>query len=80
MNITTTIVHNHKGTAQVVAKGQGKQRTIAYDHEVTHERNHGNAAGTLALVLIKGDRARKIASETAKVTHFNGGKVKFTLG
>ena len=51
MNITTTLVHNDNGTPKVVAKGAGKQRTINYDHGVSHERNYGNAAGTLAAVF-----------------------------
>lgn len=39
------------GAGRVTAKGAGKQRTIPFDPAVSSERNHGNAAGTLALVL-----------------------------
>lgn len=51
LNITTTLVHTDKGAPKIVAKGSGKQRTISYDHGVSHERNFGTAAGTLALAL-----------------------------
>ena len=81
MRIVTELVHNHNGTAQVRAKGAGKQRTIAYDHALSHERNHGLAAGTLALVLIQGDTARRLAAETAKHRQMpTGGKHEFVLG
>lgn len=80
MRITASVVHNHNGTAQVLAKGEGRQRTIAYDHSVSHERNIGNAAGTLALVLIQGETARKVAARTATHTDKGGGKHVFTLG
>lgn len=51
MKITTTLVHNDKGTTKIVAKAAGKQRTINYDHGVSHDYNHGTAAGVLANVL-----------------------------
>lgn len=79
MRITAKVVHNHNGTAQILAKGAGKQRTIAYDHALSHERNIGNGAGTLALVLVQGDRARAVAAKTATHTIKNGTHV-FTLG
>lgn len=49
--ITTTIAHTSTGATRIVAKGKGKQRTISYDHATSHDRQHGEAAGTLALVL-----------------------------
>lgn len=49
--ITTTYTTTDKGAGRIVAKGNGKQRTIPFDHEVSVDRNHGNAAGELALVL-----------------------------
>jgi len=79
MRIHTTIVHNANGTAQVKATGAGRQRTIAYDHALSHERNHGEAAGTLALVLITTEKARQVAAQTAG--HFSvAGKHTFTIG
>lgn len=48
MNITAK--HNTE-TDKIVAKGGGKQRTVAFDHSKSEDWNIGNAAGTLALVL-----------------------------
>lgn len=47
MRITTTLIHRHDGRAQIVAKANGKQLTTNYDHALSHERNHGEAAGLL---------------------------------
>lgn len=51
-----TIIHtkyktNASGRSQVLAKGGGKQRTVNWDASRSTDWNHGNAAGTLALVL-----------------------------
>lgn len=73
LNITTTLVHNDKGVAKIVAKGAGKQRTINYDHGVSHERNHGTAAGTLALALGLSD-SPEIQHETV-----DGRKHRFSI-
>lgn len=79
MRIHTQYVTNGSGTAQIRATGMGKQRTIAADFSKSNARNHGEAAGTLALVLIQGERSRQVAAKTAK--HFvTGGKHTFTLG
>lgn len=51
MEIKTTYKTNVNGTAQIVAKGGGKQRTINVDHSKSLAHSHGVAAGTLALVL-----------------------------
>lgn len=51
VTITTTYKVNDKGAGRITAKGNGKQRTISYDHSRTPEQNHGDAAGTLALAL-----------------------------
>lgn len=51
MNIRTTYKTNHNGTGQIVAKGGGKQRTVTYNPAWPSDRNHGHAAGTLALAL-----------------------------
>lgn len=81
MNITTTYVTNGNGAGQIRATGSGRQRTVAYDHAYSPEWNHGNAAGTLALVLITGYTARKVAADTAKVVqHRHNGKMRFSLG
>ncbi len=49
--ITTQYKTNASGKGQILAKGGGKQRTVNYDHGAYDDRNHGEAAGTLALAL-----------------------------
>lgn len=51
MRIVTTYKTNANGRAQILAKGNGKQKTVSYDHAQSMDWNHGNAAGTLALTL-----------------------------
>lgn len=73
MRITTRYTSNNNGTGQVLAKGGGKQRTVNWNHIKSNDWNHGNAAGTLALVLFQGDQSRAIAAKVAthKVTETN---------
>lgn len=81
MNITTTYTSNGNGRSQIRATGAGRQRTVSYDQSRSPEWNHGNAAGTLALVLIEGDTARTVAARTARITrHRVEGKMRFSLG
>lgn len=80
MNITTTKKNNHNGTPQILAKGNGKQRTVSYDLSKSIEWNHGNAAGTLALVLFQSEESRKIAAKHAKVIKDTGAKMVFGFG
>lgn len=49
--IRTAYTTTATGASRIVAKGGGKQRTIPFDPAVSSDRNHGNAAGTLGLVL-----------------------------
>jgi hypothetical protein len=49
--IRTSYQTNASGRSQILAKGGGKQRTVNYDDSKSSDWNHGNAAGTLALVL-----------------------------
>lgn len=51
VTITTKHTSTATGAGRVLAKGGGKQRTIEWDHSVSSARNHGNAAGELALAL-----------------------------
>lgn len=51
MKIRTKYITNAKGTGQIVAKYDGRQRTIPWDHSASVDHNHGLAAGTLALAL-----------------------------
>jgi len=80
VRITTTYTTNAKGEGRLVAKGEGKQRTTVYDHSASPARNHGLAAGELALVLVQGERARQVAANTAKRLRTENGKMVFTLG
>jgi len=49
--ITVKPTSNASGRPQRIAKGGGKQRTIAVDLGASEDRNAGAAAGTLANVL-----------------------------
>lgn len=49
--ITTTYGSKANGAGKIVAKGGGRQRTVTYDPAVSKERNHGSAAGDVALLL-----------------------------
>ena len=49
--ITTRYTVTEKGAGRIVAKGNGKQATVVYDHEHSADWNHGEAAGTLCLKL-----------------------------
>lgn len=72
MNITTKHTSNANGRGQVIAKGGGKQRTTSWDYSKSDDWNHGNAAGTLALVLFQGETARRLAAKMATHTKRNG--------
>lgn len=79
MRIHTVLVHNASGRAQIKATAAGRQRTVSYDHALSPERNHGLAAGELALVLVQGETARRLAAETAR--HIvKGARHTFTFG
>lgn len=80
MRITTSYVTAANGAGKILAKGEGKQRTVPFDHSLSVARNHGVAAGTLALVLVQGDTARAVAAKTATHTVNNKGQHVFTLG
>lgn len=49
--IRTAYKTNPNGRGQIVAKGNGKQRTVSFDPSKSSDWNHGAAAGELALVL-----------------------------
>lgn len=51
MYVIRTEYKNVNGAGKIVAKCNGKQRTIGYDPAMSSDRNHGTAAGTLALAL-----------------------------
>lgn len=51
MRIVTQYKTNGSGAGQIVAKGGNRQRTVPYNPALSADRNHGLAAGTLALAL-----------------------------
>lgn len=79
LNITVRATSNSKGTPQRIAKGGGKQRTVAVDLGKSSDWNAGNAAGTLAAVLIQGDAARRIAADNFTHTHNDDQSHTFSL-
>lgn len=83
MKISTRHTSNAQGRGQVIAKatvnGLSKQRTASWDHAVSADRNHGNAAGTLAAALIVGKTARRLAAQHATHTVNADGSHTFVL-
>lgn len=65
MNITTTYKTNASGTGQILAKGGGKQRTVAYDDSHSVNYNHGTAAGALVLALVGSTDPAKVKEVTS---------------
>jgi hypothetical protein len=51
MTITTKYTTTSTGAGRILAKGNGKQKTLPYDHAFSDKRNHGLAAGELAKAL-----------------------------
>jgi hypothetical protein len=49
--IRTKYTTTATGAGRILAKGGGRQKTINYDQSISSDRNHGNAAGELALML-----------------------------
>lgn len=49
--ISTQFKSNASGRSQILAKGNGKQKTTNVDLSKSNDWNHGNAAGELALKL-----------------------------
>lgn len=81
MNITTTYTSNATGRSQIIAKGNGKQRTVSYDQSKSADWNHGNAAGTLLDAMFEGFLAREVAASTARIVkHRHNGKMVFAVG
>lgn len=86
LRITTTLVHNDKGTPKIVAKatlgGKVRQKTTNYDHGLSHDRNHGEAAGNLllanALDVITGGLSREALDRATHGT-INGATHKFVI-
>lgn len=52
ITVTTTYTTTATGAGRIVAKAQGKQRTVTYDPALSVKANHGGAAGTLLNVLL----------------------------
>jgi len=47
LRITTTFTTTANGSARVVARGAGKQRTVVFDHSLSPQRNHVEAVASL---------------------------------
>lgn len=67
ISIITTVTSNASGKGQVVAKGHGKQRTIALDHSKSDVWNRATAMATLFGVIATPE-------QRAKVLHPSGGQ------
>lgn len=63
--VTTQHVSMGDGSSRVVAKSNGRQRTIKVDLSKSERWNHGAAAGTLLAALLTDE-------QKAKVTHPSG--------
>ncbi len=83
--ITTTQTSNKSGTAVVIAKGHGKQRTTRLDHAKSAEVNAGEAAANLLDVLMSAEQRAKVLHPsgaqrcTARSMSDAGGKYRFTI-
>lgn len=84
-SIITSMQHTSTGTPKVLAKGHGRQKTISYDHSMSHEANYGAAAGAL-LNLLTDERQQAMVKHPSggQRVHMDslsdaGGKVRFTI-
>jgi hypothetical protein len=76
MRVTTTYKANGKGTGQIVAKGNGRQRTAPYDHSLSVAANHGQAARSFVSKVAPGYRRNEILN-SVKVVEAKPGKTVF---
>ena len=67
MHVRTSFISNNAGRGQVVAKAQGKQRTVTRNPALSNEANAAAAVGALLAVLL--DDKQK-----AKILHPSGGQ------
>jgi len=67
MFVRTNFTSNNAGRGQVVAKAEGKQRTVTRDPALSNEANAASAVGALLNVLLD-DRQK------AKILHPSGGQ------
>lgn len=74
MNITTKYQTNAQGVGRIVARSGNRQRTVPYDHALSHHANHGAAAGVLAVAL--GVTTYRVVDVTADLSTYTG---KFRL-
>lgn len=77
--IRTEYQTDGKGAGRIVAKGNGKQRTVPFDHAHSVDWNHGDAAGVLSLVLFTGKTARRLFAENAKHMVEHDGRHRFVM-
>lgn len=77
--IRTEYQTDGKGAGRIVAKGNGKQRTVPFNHAHSADWNHGNAAGTLGLVLFQGKRSRDIMADVSRHMVEHDGRHRFVF-
>jgi len=78
VNITTEYKTNANGAGRIVAKGAGKQHTMAYEQDQSPNVNHGAAAGILARKVIPSAVHAKVA-ETVTHEDLGNGKRRFSF-
>lgn len=82
MRIVTTLDHTPSGRPVIRAKADGKQKSTNYDHGLSHDRNHGEAAANLLLTMGRDVVVLGIRSvDTGKAAHTteNGAKHVFHI-
>lgn len=76
MNITTTKTSARNGAGNIVAKSRGKQKTTRYNHALSPDKNHAEAAANLILAQSwKVDLDAEVGMET----NDHGGVYKWTF-
>lgn len=83
--VNTQHVSMGDGSSRVVAKSNGRQRTVKVDLSKSERWNHGAAAGTLLAALLTDEQKAKVAHPSGmqrlSVESLSdaGGKYRFTV-
>lgn len=85
-SITTTQTATKSGAGRIVAKGHGKQRTVAVDHSKTQgEAQHAQAVGALLDTMLDDKQRAKMrhpsAAQRVRVLSLSdaGGKFRWSV-
>lgn len=85
LNVTVTHTNRQSGAPVIVAKANGKQRTVPVDLSKSNDANRGAAVGTLLAVLLD-DRQKAMlmhpsAKQRVRVESLSdaGGKYRFNV-